>query len=265
MLPAHRAAQLRRQQAGPLGAAVVGERVDVGDHRHLGVAWVGVGDRLAQPVARRRHERRVERAGHLQRHDLLGPELLGDGTGRGHAVGRAGDDDLTGRVEVGHPHVAVGPPAGDLDEVVVEPEDRGHRAGVVDAGLVHRVGPLDDEAHALVERQGTGGGERGVLAEAVAGAHRRFETEAFGGVEDHEAGDERGELGVARVAQRIGVGVEQQRGDVALGHLRRLVDQFPAVVIGPRATHPRALRALAGEREGKHDDLTVDPRMGSRV
>ena len=58
-----------------------------------------------------------------------------------------------GRVEVGDPHVAVGAAAGDLDLVVVEAEHRGHRAGVLDAGLVHRLGPLDDEAHAVVEAE----------------------------------------------------------------------------------------------------------------
>ena len=92
--------------------------------------------------------------------------------GGGDALGRAGDHDLAGRVEVGDPHVAVGPPAGDLDLVVVEAEDRGHRARAVAAGVVHRLGPLGDEAHALVEAERAGGGERGVLAEAVAGAER---------------------------------------------------------------------------------------------
>ena len=49
----------------PLGAVVVGERVDVRHDGHLGVARVGLGDRLAQPVAGRCHERGVERARHL--------------------------------------------------------------------------------------------------------------------------------------------------------------------------------------------------------
>ena len=99
------------------------------------------------------HERRVERARHLQRHDLLGAELLGHDAGGGDALRRTGDHDLAGCVEVGDPHVAVGAAAGDLDLVVVEAEHRGHRAGVLDAGLVHRIGALAHQAHALVERR----------------------------------------------------------------------------------------------------------------
>ena len=61
--------------------------------------------------------------------------------------------------------------------------------------------------------------ERGVLAEAVAGAEARLDAEPLDGVEDHQARDERGELGVAGVLQLVGVGVEQQAGDVALGEV----------------------------------------------
>ena len=69
--------------------------------------------------------------------------------------------------------------------------------------------------------------ERGVLAEAVAGAERRLDAEALDGVEHDEARDERGELRVAGVLQLVGVGVEQQSRDVAVGDLGRLVDQLP--------------------------------------
>ena len=82
---------------------------------------------------------------------FLAPSSLATALGRGDALGRAGDDDLAGGVEVGDPHVGVGAAAGDLDEVVVEAEHRGHRAGVVVAGVVHRLGALADEAHAVVE------------------------------------------------------------------------------------------------------------------
>ena len=50
---------------------------------------------------------------------------------------------------------AVGPAAGDLDQVVVEAEHGGHRAGILDAGVVHRLGSLADQPHALVEAQRT--------------------------------------------------------------------------------------------------------------
>ena len=66
-------------------------------------------------------------------------------------VGVAGDHDLAGRVEVGDPHVAAGAAAGDLDVVVVEAEDGGHRAGAVLGGGLHGLAPLGDEADAVVE------------------------------------------------------------------------------------------------------------------
>ena len=81
----------------------------------------------------------------------LAPSSLAFAPAALDALGRAGDDHLAGGVEVGDPHVVVGQVAGDLDLVVVEAEDGGHRAGVVGAGVVHGVGPLDHEAHAVLE------------------------------------------------------------------------------------------------------------------
>ena len=83
----------------------------------------------------------------------------------------------------------------------------------------------------------TGGAQRRVLAEAVAGAVARLEAHPLGGVEHDQAGDERRQLRVAGVLELVGVGIEQQAGDVALGHLGRLVDELPALVLGPRPAH----------------------------
>ena len=252
MLPAHRRRKLRREQAGPLLALVVGERVDVGDDRHLGVAWIGVGDRAAQRHPRRDHVRGVERARHRQRHDLLGAELASVVGCRGDSGGRAGDHHLPGRVVVGDPDVLVGAPAGHVDLVVVEPEDGGHRAGLGEPGLVHRLGAGAHEADAFVEPEGAGGGQRGVLAEAVAGAEAGLEAEPFDGVEHHQARHERRQLGVAGVAKLVGVGVGEQLADVTVGDLAGLLDELPALVIDPRSSHPRPLRPLAGEGEREH-------------
>ena len=49
------------------------------------------------------------------------------------------------------------------------------------------------------------------------------------------------QLGVAGVLQLVGVGVEQQAGDVALGVDRGLLDELPALVVGPGSAHARAL------------------------
>ncbi len=252
VLPAHRRRQLRRQQARPFLALVVGEGVDVGDDRHLGVAWIGVGDGAAQRHTRRAHVGGVERARHRQRHDLLGAELAGVVGCQGDPGGRAGDDHLSGCVVVGDPDVVVGAPAGHVDLFVVETEDGGHRAGLSEAGFVHRLGAGGHEADAFVEPEGAGGGQRGVLAEAVAGAEAGLDAQALDGVEHHQARHEGRELGIAGVAKLVGVGVGEQLGDVPVGELAGLVDELPALVIDPRSSHPRPLRPLAGEGEREH-------------
>ena len=127
--------------------------------------------------------------------------------------------------------------------------------------MVHRVGPFADQAHSFVEAESAGCREGGVLAEAVAGAVAGFEAQSLGGVEHDQAGHEGGELGVAGVLQLVGVGVEEEAGDVAFGDLGCLVDELPALVFGPGAAHARPLRTLAGEGEGKHDPCSVDPSL----
>ncbi len=190
---------------------------------------------------------------------FLAPSSLATNASGRDAFLRAGDDDLTGGVEVGHPHVAVGASACDLDLVIVEAEHRGHGAGVLDAGLVHRIGSLADQPHAFVEPECAGGCESRVFAEAVAGAEARFEPETFCCVEHHQAGDEGGQLGVTGVLQLVGIGVEEQPADVAFGDVGCLVDELPAFVVDPGPAHTRSLRTLAREREGKHDADTLDP------
>ena len=175
------------------------------------------------------------------------------GAGRGHAVGGAGDDDLPGGVEVGDPDLVVGEVAGHLDLVVVEPEDGGHGARSFETGVVHGVGAGADEGDALREAEGAGGGEGGVLAEGVPRVDVGVDPEPFDGVEDHQARDEGGELGVPGVAEFVGVGVEEESADVPAGDLAGLADEVPAVVVDPGATHSGTLRPLSGEGEREHD------------
>ena len=243
---------VRRQQARPVGGVLVGERVDVGDHRHVAVARFGLGERGAQAISRCGHERCVERAGDLQRHHLLGAEVLGVSGRRLDAVGRSGDDHLAGGVVVRDPHVGVGAPARDVDLVVVEAEHGGHGAGLRESGVVHRRAAFAHEADAVVETEDTGGRERGVLAEAVAGAVARCDAEALDRVEHHQARHVRGQLGVAGVLEFAGVGVAEQGTDVAAGDVAGLVDQFPALVVAPGQPHAGALGPLAREGESEH-------------
>ena len=136
----------------------------------------------------------------------------------------------------------VGAPAGDLDEIVVEAEDRGHRAGVVVAGVVHRLGALADEPDAVVEAERA----RGARARCTRRGCGRRSSSARGPAAPTASSTTRlatnvRQLRVAGVLELVRVGIEEQAGDVALGHLGRLVDQLPALVLGPGPAHARPL------------------------
>ena len=184
---------------------------------------------------------------------FLAPSSRACSRGRRHAGHGAGDDDLAGGVVVGDPDVLVGAAAGDLDLLVVEAEHGGHGARLGQAGVVHRLGPFGHEAHAVVEAEGArwrsgrctprGCGRRRSWARCRGAPRRR--------------GPSRLETNVVSWALRVslqlvGVGVEQQLGDVPLGDLAGLVHQLPALVVEPRAAHAGPLRPLAREHEGEH-------------
>ncbi len=69
--------------------------------------------------------------------------------------------------------------------------------------------------------------ERGVLAEAVAGAGGRREPDALDGIEHDEAEDGGGQLGVLGLRQLLDGSVEQQVGQIAVGGIRGFLDDFP--------------------------------------
>ena len=95
-------------------------------------------------------------------------------------------------------------------------------------------------------------GEGAVLAEAVAGGAGAAHAEAGDGVVHDEAEDVGGELRVLGALELLGVGVEEQGGDVAAAGLGGGGDDGPGRVVGPGAAHPGLLGPLAGEREGEH-------------
>ncbi len=85
LAPPHGAAELGREQAGPVGRVVVHPGIDVGHDAHLGRAERDVRQRLAERGARPLHEGRVEGARHRDGHDPFGPELLGQFPGQATA------------------------------------------------------------------------------------------------------------------------------------------------------------------------------------
>ena len=241
LAPADRTAQLGREQAGPFSRVAVGAGVDVGHHRDLGSHERGVADGLAQGRAGRRHERGVKGARDRDGQDLSGTHLPGDDGHGGHGVGGPGDDHLSRRVVVRHPDVAFGPLAGGRRVVVGDPEQGGHRPGMVLAGPGHGLAPGDDESEPVFEGHGTAGHQAGVLAQAVPGAGRRREAEALDGVEHDQALGEGRQLGVGRRGQLLHGRLDEEVGQVEPGGVTGFADDLPRGVVDPRPSHARPL------------------------
>ena len=106
----------------------------------------------------------------------------------------------------------------------------------------------DDHAHRVVDGEHAGRDEGGELAEAVAGDHRHRQALRQGG-EGQQRDEQRRELRLPGGAQPLGVGREEQLGEVLVERARGPVDELPARRRGPRRTRARALRALPGQHE----------------
>ena len=124
-------------------------------------------DRRLEPVGRPRDERAVERPRDLQLDRSSSAEVLGLGAQLLDCVVLAGDHDLARAV------VVRGPDADDLaaqvlDRLVLEPEDRRHRARVAAGRLGHREPALAHEADRLAGARCADRRERGELADRVA-------------------------------------------------------------------------------------------------
>ena len=195
------------------------------------------------------HQRRVERAPDRHRHHPLGTELFRDDGELIERLGRPGDDHLAGGIEIRDPCLPVDTPARRLDALVVEAEHGDHRARGALGGLAHGGAALGDEAQPVFEVQRARGHESRVLAEAVTGRCRRLDAEALGGVEDDQALDERGDLGVVGSGQRFLVGLEEEMGEIASSDLRGETDELERRVVDPGRAHAGSLRALTGKRK----------------
>ena len=135
MREAHRSRELLDQQRGhPL------RRFDARSHgrheRRVRFDEFRLVERGSEPICRPGHQRAVERAGHAQLHGTARAGLFGGRTGLVDRGILSGDDDLAGAVVVRGPHVEDAP-ANAFDDLVVEAEDRGHRARILASGLRH--------------------------------------------------------------------------------------------------------------------------------
>ncbi len=109
----------------------------------------------------------MERTRHPQLHGAAGAGLFGSGAGLVDRGILPGDDDLSRAVVVRRPHVEDAP-ADALHDLVVEAEDRRHRARVLARGLSHREPTLTHERDGLLDPERARRRQRGELADRVA-------------------------------------------------------------------------------------------------
>ena len=171
------------------------------------------------------------------------------------------DDQVFRCVVICDPDIALGPQAGYLDRLVVESEHDPHRAVPFVGGGLHGLASLRDYRHTLVEGEGAGRHEGGVLAEAVAGACRRLDAHPLHRVEDDQAQGEGGQLSVAGLPQLLPTGSKEEMSQVSAGQVGCVCDELPGWVVGPGLTHPRSLRALARKHEYGHAPVTSISRL----
>jgi hypothetical protein len=162
--------------------------------------------------------------------------LLGDLLGAGQRVARAGEDDLAGRVVVGHGDAGLG---GDRLGVLLRgAHEREHRADVV--GVGHQLAAEHDEPQGVLAGEHAGGGQRRQLAERVPGGGRGLEAERV------PAGDRRAEDGGLREAGGL-AGSEEG----ILAHERGHALEQVGIPLRDEVAHLGCLAALAGEQRDR--------------
>ncbi len=171
------ASTVSRQRTGRVRASVelgadVRERLRASREEKTGkrgLVQLDLVERGAERRDGRLHARRVERAGDVER-QRAAAVLAGGLLGLRELVARAGEDDLAGGVVVGDGD------AGGLGDRARSPPRSRRRARASSrrvVGLGHQLAAQHDEAQRVVALEHAGGGERGQLAERVAGGGAR--------------------------------------------------------------------------------------------
>src|SRR5690606_4972216 len=170
----------------------------------------------------------------------------------GELLERAGGDDLAASVDVGGGESVGLDRRGHL--VRVAADDGAHPGGSDGGGLGHGPAPDADERHGVARRQGPGDGGGGELADGVAGGDADR-----GGVltEERLQGEQGGRdderLGVAGVADLLGVGLGAEAAQVEPGRLAVGVEGGRELRhLEPGAEHAGGLGALTRAEDGEH-------------
>ena len=94
----------------------------------------------------------------------------------------------------------------------------------------------------------------------MAGVSGGFGTGTADGVEYDHRGHEGRQLRIAGHRELVGVGVEQEVGDVAAGRVGCLLDELPRGVVDPGGAHARRLGPLTRVGEDDHEILPSSSR-----
>ena len=202
-----------------------------------------------QPLRRRLHQGRMERRAHRQRHRALRAARLAF---LDRALDRAllaGDHDLSRRVEVHRLHRAAGLAARGNDVLVLQVEDRRHRALPGRHGVLHGLCTEMHERQRVGKADRAGGRERGVLAQAMPCPKLRCRAaeRAPSAVRGIACGGHRG-LRIDRLVERLGRSFVEQAQELIAERFARLsahlVERRHA---GIAFQHAHRLGALAGK------------------
>ena len=179
------------------------------------------GQRLGHRIGRGLHQPAMERRRHRQQHGALGALGLGD---LERALDRglvAGHHDLPAAIVIGGlADLALRGLVGNGDRgLVVEPEQRRHRAGADRHRLLHGKAAGAQQARGIADAEAAGGGERGIFAERMAGHEGGVPPDREAGLGlQHPQGGERdrhqGRLGIFGELQGLGRAVPDDGGQL---------------------------------------------------
>src|SRR5205814_4407736 len=158
--------------------------------------------------------------------------------------------DLPGAVVVRRPH-AEDPAAQSLDHLVVETEDRRHRAGMLPRRLGHREPALADEPDRLVVLQRARRRDRRELAHRMADHEVRLDSAGADGRQHREARRDEGRLLHRGVVQLLGLRLEAQPCEIEPARLAPAPEDVHRLRhrLGDVAAHAGLERSLPGEAE----------------
>ena len=150
----------------------LGRGDDIGQHRHRKRADGDAGQRLGHHLRGGLHQRAMEGRGHRKRNGALDVFCLGDVRHTGQRIQRAADHHLARGIVIGDDTdtTFAGRFDGDVFGLFDLGADQGSHAALAHRhGGLHRLAARFQQPRRIGQREGPGGAERGIFAQAVTG------------------------------------------------------------------------------------------------